>query len=161
LNIPPAQVSFGRVWKDKAGPKGVLIKRFASSKNSMLCGLYWLSRDLFDLSFSQATAPDAHALAEIRNQIEHRYLKIHEIFVGKPGFRQKVPGDAFVDTLAYSIRRRDFEDKALRLLKLLRTAIIHLTLAMDFEEKRRSRASRSTKPLFGQTLPAIEQGRKA
>ena len=161
LNIPPAQVSFGRVWKDKAGSKGVLIKRFASSKNIMLRGLYWLSRDLLDPSFSQSTAPDAQALAEIRNQIEHRYLKIHEIFAGKPGFRQKVPGDAFVDTLAYSIGRRDFEDKALRLLTLLRTAIIHLTLAMDFEERRRNRASRSTKPLFGQTLPAIEQGRKA
>src|SRR5208337_3712757 len=160
LNIPLAQVSFGRVWKDKGGPNGVLIKRFASSKNSMLRGLYWLSRDLFDPSFSQSTAPDARALAEIRHQIEHRYLKVHEIFVDKPGFQQKVPGDVFVDTLAYSIGRGDFEDKALRLLKLSRAAIIHLTLAMNFEERRRTRASRSRKPLFGQTLPVIEQSRK-
>ena len=161
LKIPLSQVSFGRVWKDKGGPKGVLIKRFANSKNSMLRGLYWLSRDLLDSSFSQSTAPDAQALAEIRNQIEHRYLKVHEIFVGKAGFQQKVPGDVFVDKLAYSIGRRDFEDKALRLLKLSRAAIIHLTLAMDFEEKRRNPASRSTRPLFGQTLPVIEQSRKA
>lgn len=157
LNIPLKQVSFGRVWKDKQGPNGVLIKRFSRSKNSMLRGLYWLSRDVLDPSFSRSTAPDAQALAEIRNQIEHRYLKVHEIFAGKPGFQQKVPGDAFVDTLAYSIGRSDFEDKALRLLKLSRAAIIHLTLAMDFEEKRRRRASRSTRPLFGQALPVVEQ----
>ena len=161
LNIAVGQVSFGRVWKDKGGPNGVLIKRFASSKNSMLRGLYSLSRDLLDPSFRQSTAPDARALAEIRHQIEHRYLKVHEIFVGKPGFQQKVPGDVFVDTLAYSIGRGDFEDKAHRLLKLSRAAIIHLTLAMNFEERRRTRASRSTKPLFGQTLPVIEQSRKA
>ena len=123
----------------------------------MLRGLYWLSRDLLDPSFSQSTAPDAQALAEIRNQIEHRYLKVHEIFAGKPGFQKKVPGDVFVDTLAYSIGRRDLDDKALRLLKLSRAAIIHLTLAMDFEEKRRRRASRSTKPLFDQSLPVVEQ----
>lgn len=157
LSIPLKQVSFGRVWKDKQGPNGVLIKRFASSKNSVLRGLYWLSRDLLDLSFSQSTAPDAQALAEIRNQIEHRYLKVHEIFAGKPGFQQKARDDFLVDTLAYSIGRSDFENKALRLLKLSRAAIIHLTLAMDFEEKRRRRASRSTKPLFGQTLPLLSK----
>ena len=27
LNIPLGQVSFGRVWRDKSGPKGVLDKR--------------------------------------------------------------------------------------------------------------------------------------
>jgi hypothetical protein len=148
LNIPPSQVSFGRVWKDKGGPKGKLIGRFASSKNSMLRGLYWISRDLFDPSFSQSTAPDAQALAEIRHHIEHRYLKVHEIFTRKPGPQQKDRNDFLVDTLAYSIGRGDFEDKALRLLKLSRAAIIHLTLAMisrrsgaDARADQRSRCS--------------------
>ena len=150
LNISPSQVSFSRVWRDKGGPKGKLIGRFANSKNSMLRGLYWISRDLFDPSFVQSTAPDARALAEIRHQIEHRYLKVHEIFAGQPGFQQKTRDDFFVDTLAYSIGRSDFEDKALRLLKLSRAAIIHLTVAMDFEAKRRRRASRSKRPKFGQ-----------
>ena len=161
LKIPVAQVSFGRVWRDKGGPKGVLIKRFANSKNSMLRGLYWISRDLFDPSFSQSTSPDARALAKVRHQIEHRYLKVHEIFAGTPGFQEKTRNDSFVDTLAYSIGRSDFEDKALRLLKLSLAAIIHLALAMDFEEKRRRRASRSKKPRFGQGLPVIELKWKA
>jgi hypothetical protein len=161
LGIGPTQVSFGRVWKNKKGPNGVLVKRFASSKNTMLRGLYWISRDLLDSSFSQSTAPDAQALSDIRNQLEHKYLKVHELFVGNPGLQQKVPGDPFVDTLAYSISRTDFEDKALRLLKLSRTAIIHLALAVDFEEKRRRRASRSKKPNFGQELPVVDHRWKA
>jgi LA2681-like HEPN len=140
------------VWKDKAGPKGILIPRFTNSKNSMLCGLYWISRDLFDPSFSQSTSPDARALADIRNHIEHKYLKVHEIFRGKAGIHQKDANDFLVDTLAYSISRSDLEDKALRLLKLSRAAITHLTL----EEKRRNRARRSTKPLFDQELPIVD-----
>ena len=161
LGIPEKQVSFSRVWKDKVGHKGTLLPRFANSKNSMLCGLYWISRDLFNPSFSQSTAPDARELADIRNQIEHKYLKVHEIFIGEPGIQQKDRNKSFVDTLAYSIGRSDFEDKTLRLLKLSRAAIIHLTLAMDFEEKRRNRARRSTKPMFGQELPVLEHRWKA
>ena len=56
-----------------------------------------------------------------------------------PEFRQKVPGGAFVDTLAYSIGRRDFEDKALRLLKLLRTAISRLRTNGIVPRQRRRR----------------------
>jgi hypothetical protein len=160
LNIPLGQVSFGRVWRDKSGPKGVLDKRFANSKNLMLRGLYWLSKDLLDPDFKNSTAPDAQALSDIRNHLEHRYLKIHEIFAGDPGMQQPDPTDKFVDSMAYSVRRRDFEDKALRLLKLARAALFHLTLAMSFEEQRRKRASRSKKPIFGQTLPVMEQSRK-
>ena len=122
----------------------------------MLRGLYWISRDLFDPSFKRSTSPDARELADIRNHIDHKYLKVHEIFLGKPGLQQKDPNDFLVDTLAYSIGRSDFEDKALRLLKLSRAAIIHLTLAMDFEEKRRRRASRSKKPMAGQELPVVD-----
>ena len=74
--------------------------------------------------------------------------------------QQPVAHDTFVDTMAYSIGRKDFEDKTLRLLKLVRTALFHLTLAMGFEEQRRKRARRSKKPLFGQELPTMEQARK-
>src|SRR5580704_12114529 len=59
-----------------------------------------------------------------------------------------------------SIGRRDFEEKALRLLKPARAALIHLALAMHSEEPRRQRASRSKRPTFGQSLPIMEQARK-
>jgi hypothetical protein len=160
LKVPLIQVSFGRVWKDKSGPKGVLATRFANSKNHQLRGLYWLSKDLLDQSFKDVLTLDAQELSDIRNQLEHRYLKVHDIFTGKPGQQQPTPGDTFVDTLAYSIGRGDFEDKALRLLKLSRAALIQLGLAMHSEEQRRRRAGRSKKPRFEQTLPIMKQSRK-
>jgi len=101
-------------------------------------------------------SPDARALSEIRNHLEHRYLKVHEIFSGAAGIQQPVSGDLFVDTMAYSLRRRDFEDKTLRVLKLARAALIHLSLAMHREEQRRARARRSKKPIIGQSLDLIE-----
>jgi hypothetical protein len=160
LKIPVGQVSFGRVWRDRSGPKGVLDKRFARSKNHMLRGLYWLSKDILDSDFKDSTAPDAQALSEIRNHLEHRYLKLHEILASAPGMQPPDPNDKFVDTMAYSVGRRDFEAKTLRLLKLARAALFHLTLAMSFEEQRRWRARRSKKPIFDQALPIMEQRRK-
>ena len=160
LKIPIGQVSFGRVWRDRSGPKGVLDKRFATSKNHTLRGLYWLSKDILDPDFKDSTAPDAQALSDIRNHLEHRYLKIHEIFAITPGMQRPDPTDKFVDTMAYSVGRRDFEAKTLRLLKLVRAALFHLTLAMSFEEQRRWRARRSKRSIFGQTLPIMEQSQK-
>jgi len=70
-------------------------------------------------------------LHRIRNALEHSYLKLHEIGSGNP------PGDLFHDRLAYSLPRREFERKTLRVLRLARAALIYLSLGMDQEEARR------------------------
>jgi len=160
LGIPLKEVSFRRVWSDKKGANSVVAARFDRSKNLPLRGLYWLSKDLLDPVFKDVMDPDAHALSEIRNHLEHRYLKLHEIFLGKAGPQTPVAGDTFVDTMAYSVARQDFEEKTLRILKLVRAALIYLVLGMYVEEQRRRRARRSKKPLFGQSLPIIEHKRK-
>jgi hypothetical protein len=157
LGIPSSEVSFGRVWRDKKGKTYVIAPRFDRSKNLPLRGLYWLSKDLLDPSLKSVMDPDAQALSEIRNHLEHRYLKIHEIFLGKTGPQQPRTGDTFVDTMAYSVGRRDFEKKTVRLIKLSRAALIHLALGMNSEEQRRQRARRSKRPLFGQSLPVMEE----
>jgi len=59
--------------------------------------------------------------------------------------------------MAYSVDRRDFEEKTHRLIKLSRAALIHLALGMNREEQRRQRARRSKRPLFGQSLPVMEE----
>lgn len=48
--------------------------------------------------------------------------------------------EPFVDRLAHQIVREDLEQKALRLLRLARAASIYLSLAMDVEERRASKA---------------------
>ena len=74
-------------------------------------------------------------MAEIRNHLEHKYLKLHEGEWVGPGL--EVPG--ITDTLALSVYRRDFEAKALRLLKLARAAMVYVVLAIRSEELSRNR----------------------
>jgi hypothetical protein len=74
--------------------------------------------------------------------LEHRYLKLHEVFW--PGPSDDYGGvtpqavAALKDSLAVSRYRRDFEAKALRLLKLVRASLIYLCLAVHREEEKRS-----------------------
>ena len=48
--------------------------------------------------------------------------------------------DPFFDTLAFSISRASLEERTLRLLKLVRGALIYLALGMHREEQRRHSA---------------------
>jgi hypothetical protein len=83
------------------------------------------------------TEPDARSLSEIRNHLEHKYLKIHdELWVG---IEKQKDGDlksgVFKYPIGHSLRRKDFHAKTLRLLKLARAAMIYLSLAIHQEEK--------------------------
>jgi hypothetical protein len=102
-----------------------------------LRGLYWLAKDLYDDGFRDVTEPDAQALYKIRNHLEHSYLKIHEMLVPPPT-DPKSPGAWWIDQLAYSVQRQEFEAKTVRLLKLARAALTYLSLAMHCEERRRA-----------------------
>lgn len=149
-------VSFRGVWRPKSGkgPRGILAA-LAASKNLPFRGLYWVSKDLFEEDFTDVADPDARDLHELRIHLEHRYVKVHESMTGPPG-RQCAAGDLFVDTLAYSITRSDFEARTLRLLKLVRAALIYLCLGMHREEQRRMKRRRSKRLIASQSLPTVE-----
>lgn len=120
-------------------------------------GLFWVSKDLFedDLGFQDALEPNAQEWRNIRNGLEHRYLKLHEDFW--PGPNDDFDGASeeaiasLKDSLSISRHRRDFEAKALRLLKTVRAALIYLCLAVQWEEARRSeeRGSNQEAPGIG------------
>lgn len=135
LGMKPDEVSFAKVWREKWG--GPVRPVFESSENLPWRGLFWLSKDLFDRHLQEVTEPDARALRDIRNHLEHKYLKVHEMLLRPSGVDSGIP-DLFTDTLAYSIERTDFEAKTLRLIKLARAALIYLSLGMHREEKRRA-----------------------
>src|ERR1700719_4395732 len=84
------------------------------SENWPFRGLFWLSKDLFEEEFRGVTEPDAQALYEIRNHLEHKYLKVHEMMRSQPA------DSAWTDRLAYSVERQDFVAKTLRVLRLSR-----------------------------------------
>lgn len=138
LGIKPTSVSFRSIWREKNGdPIHPVRETFQQSENWPLRGLFWLSKDLFDEHQKVVTDPDAQALHELRIHLEHRYVKVHEMMLGPIPLGDKP--DSFFDTMAYRISRQSLEERTLRLLKLVRAALIYLSLAMHREEQRRRR----------------------
>jgi hypothetical protein len=137
LGIPEKRVSFRSIWREKeASPVRI---QFETSENWPFRGLYWLSQDLFEAGMQDITEPDAQALHELRNHLEHKYVKVHEIAVVAPS-AEAAAENPFFDDFAYAISRTDLERKTLRLLKLVRAAMIYLSLGMHREEQRRREA---------------------
>jgi hypothetical protein len=109
--------------------KAVLLSKVAIAAGR---GLFWLSKDFFDPELKASAEPDAQELYDIRNRLEHSYLKIIEMTPREPR-----KDDPFHDRLAFSVQRDDFIRKTLRLMKLARAALIYLVLGMHGEEERR------------------------
>ncbi|MDP2762262.1 MAG: LA2681 family HEPN domain-containing protein [Sideroxyarcus sp.] len=129
LGIPEKRISFRTIWREK--DNGLVRDRFSKSENWPFRGLFWLSKDLFEEDMRDSTEPEARALAELRNHLEHKYVKVHEMLLPSESL-----GDYFHDTLAYSIARSDLEQRTLRLMQLVRSALIYLSLGMHREEQK-------------------------
>jgi len=130
LGIDPSKVSFRNVWFESSKrPTSEICAKFMGYRNWLLRGLFFLSKDLFDKDFEEIAEPDASDLARLRNRAEHRFLSFQN-FVGEEG----------TDTHQF-ISISEFEDKALRLLKVAREALIYLSLAMHRHEKLREQKS--------------------
>ena len=83
LPLGPKQTYFRSVWfKDqrRQGKKAppVSHEEFAQAPWPIQ-GLYWLSRDLHsdEKEYADSLEPDARMLHDIRNHLEHKYLKVH------------------------------------------------------------------------------------
>ena len=125
LGLNPKQVWFRHVWFKKQ-PDGTLglRQKFEESNNWALRGLFYLSRDLYDDEFQEFAEPDAAQLNILRNQIEHRFLVLHELPQNSSRGEQ------------WMISVGEFQEKTLRLLRLAREALFYLSIAMHLEEKR-------------------------
>lgn len=132
LGIPEKRVSFRTIWREK--DNGPVRDQFAKSENWPLRGLYWLSKDLFEEDMRDSIEPEARALAELRNHLEHKYVKVHEMLLPP-----RSGNDLFHDRLAHAITRPDLEQRTLRLMQLVRSALIYLSLGMHREELERAK----------------------
>jgi hypothetical protein len=132
LGIPEKRVSFRTIWREK--DNGPVRERFAKSENWPLRGLFWLSKDLFEEAMRDSTEPAARALADLRHHLEHKYVKVHEMLL-----QPMSADDLFHDTLAHAITRFDLERRTLRLIQLVRSALIYLSLGMHREERERAK----------------------
>jgi hypothetical protein len=125
LGIPERHVSFRRLWR--SGDKRPIRRQFDQTGNWGFCALYWLAKDFLEKENDEVAEPEARGLSEIRNYLEHKYLRITvDEFATRP------PGD-----VALVVSREQFEAKALHLLGLARSALIYLAIGVGLEERRR------------------------
>lgn len=147
LGMPQTSVSFRSIWRNKNN--GPIRELFEASENWPLRGLFWISKDLYEPGVREAAEPDAEALAELRNHLEHKYVKVHETGVPQQ-MESRGQKDPLFDDLAHALTRNDLENKALRLLKLARSALIYLSLGMHREEQKR--AAKPRKDILGMPM---------
>lgn len=138
LGIPERRVGFKTLWYERLQRKKGLRKELTSRNNIALQALFWVSRDLYepDEEYQEVLEPEAQKLADIRNHIEHTYLKVHEHEPSPPPEVDN-PMSRLADTLAYSVGQTEFQDKTLRLLQLARATLIYLVHAVYLEERRK------------------------
>lgn len=126
------RINFKNVWMIEGKPR--LLDRFKDYPNWPLRGLFWLSKELFDDQLKRTTGPDARELHDIRNALEHKFLQVHEGWA-----RPFMWAAASSEGLGFSIDSDLLETKALRVIKIARSALIQLALAIGVEERARAR----------------------
>ena len=133
LQINEWDISFRRIWyKNPKSPKDGLADKFVNLQNWPFRGLYWLAKDLSEqrTDFVDSIEPDAQNLVKIRNFVEHKFLTLHQMdllnFI-----------EPEIKNVTYPIYFQDFADKTLRLMKLVRAALIYLSLGVHIEEKKK------------------------
>ncbi|MGA2060731.1 MAG: LA2681 family HEPN domain-containing protein [Thermoguttaceae bacterium] len=125
LGIPEREVSFRRLWR--SGEKQPIRNEFDQTGNWGLCALYWLAKDFYEKKNDEVAEPEAQSLSDIRNHLEHKYLRI---VVDE---RASSPPD----DLALIVSSEQFVAKALHLLRRARSALIYLVIGVGLEERRR------------------------
>ena len=146
LGIDKNRVSFRNIWHKRENRNNPINEEMFTSQNLALQGLFWLSKDL-DEGVDSPIEPEAKEIAIMRNFMEHKSFKIVE---GKNICWNESPE-------TYEIERLDFYDKAFKILKLTRSALIYLSSLIYEEES-------SRKPLEGLTktidMPIINDNSK-
>lgn len=152
LGIADHRVSMRTLWYEKETRERGLKTTLAGRRNLALRGLFWLSKDLYENSpgFTEALEPDAQDLADIRHHLEHKHLSV--VSDDKP---RPYPGaeeeQSFGGVWGRGVKREELFQKTLRVLKLSRSAIIYLFLAIHHEE--RAKAIKASKREV--TLPMV------
>ncbi|HEX4029203.1 MAG TPA: LA2681 family HEPN domain-containing protein [Terracidiphilus sp.] len=125
LGMDAKRVDIRNIWHTK---KGDLRPELLKKENIALRGLYWLALDIIgdEPADQDSIAPQAVELKHLRNLLEHRSLVVREMNAHDPM--------GVVET----VKLADFEEHALYILKLARSALMYLAFSMRKEELDRS-----------------------
>lgn len=136
LQLPIDRVDFRKVWFEKLDITKGINAKFQLDKNLPLKGLYWLSKDIFYKNDKRPIEPDSKQLNYIRNHISHKYLKVQHSS-NNPASWRKNSGDD------YPIDEKELQEQTIKLLKLVRSALIYVSLAINWQEKNNPKTERN------------------
>jgi tetratricopeptide (TPR) repeat protein len=155
LGHPERQVNFRNLWFVKSKGKE-LHPALDGLANWPLRGLFWLSKDIFEDDFRNVTEPDAQALYELRNHMEHKFVSAHDSLLRAISPRTPESPKAGV----FDISVDDLIAKTLRQLKLARAAIIYLSLGVHAKERRHAKEHGTDKLTLPMILDTWDDGWK-
>ena len=119
LGIVERQVGFDRIWD-------VLVDK--KSQNIAIGALHWINRDFKD-KFGEADTPHTKKLKDLRNALEHKFVSVHML----PVENEVELGTDFI----YRISEEHLIAYTTDLIKIVREALIELTVAIRIEEYQR------------------------
>lgn len=139
------RTTFRTLWYRRGKPKQGLRQQFQHMKNWPLRGLFWLSKDFYNTAIcGELVDPEGVRLKDIRNHLEHNYVKVVEF----------LPDDELPSLLkdeeALLVTRDDFSELALRYLAHAREALIYLSLGVHSDQRQKAEESddKYTPPVF-------------
>lgn len=128
MGMKDRDVNFRSIWGRSAGhgKKKYQFENILDPKsNEALLTLYWISKDFFE-KFEDSPNPEMKRISEIRNALEHKYVKITASY-----FNSETEWE---DGLALYVNEKELYSLTLELLKILREAIISLAMCVNIEE---------------------------
>lgn len=137
LGIKERDINFRSIWRDSAGfgqKKYQYKNTLNPNQNFALSSLYWISKDFFE-KFEDSPNPELKRIKDIRDALEHKYVKINDAFFDK---LTEESGDG----LALNVSEKEMYDVTFMLLKILREAIINLSLCVNIAEEPKREASK-------------------
>lgn len=137
LGIKERDINFRSIWRDSAGfgqKKYQYKNTLDPNQNFALSSLYWISKDFFE-KFEDSPNPELKRIKDIRDALEHKYVKINDAFFDKLT-------EEYGDGLALYVSEKEMYDVTFMLLKILREAIINLSLCVNIAEEPKREASK-------------------
>jgi len=128
------RINFKSCWYRNGKASDGFAAAFESSENWPLRGLYWISKEFIgEKERDSSLQPDAWHISEIRNHIAHKYLKVFDhVLVDTKQWR-----NASGHEWEYPISDKELINQTLKLLYLVRSALIYVSLAAYDEETRK------------------------
>lgn len=137
LGIKERDINFRLIWQDSAGfgkRKYQYKHTLDPNQNFALSSLYWISKDFFE-KFEDSPNPELKRIKDIRDSLEHKYVKISvPLFVYYT--------EEYGDGLALYISEAELYNVTFMLLKILREAIINLSLCVNIAENPKREATK-------------------